>query len=107
MSATDRHAADDTRVPAPRRILMTADAVGGVWRYALDLAAALRARGTSTVLAVLGPEPSSAMRREAEGCCEAVTHHPGRLEWMDDPWEDVRQAGDWLQDLVRQWQPDL
>ena len=94
-------------MPAPRRVLMTADAVGGVWRYALDLAAALRARGTSTVLAVLGPEPSAAMRREAEGCCEAVAGFPCRLEWMDDPWEDVRAAGEWLQALASQWPSDV
>jgi len=94
-------------MPAPRRVLMTADAVGGVWRYALDLTAALRARGTSTVLAVLGPEPSAAMRREAEGCCEAVAGFPCRLEWMDDPWEDVRAAGEWLQALASQWPSDV
>jgi len=94
-------------MPAPRRVLMTADAVGGVWRYALDLAAALRARGTSTVLAVLGPGPSEAMRREAEECCEAVATFPCRLEWMDDPWEDVDAAGVWLQELAAGWPSDV
>ena len=29
----------------PARVLMSADAVGGVWRYALDLAAGFAARG--------------------------------------------------------------
>ena len=32
---------------APGRILMTADAVGGVWRYALELAGALDAEAVS------------------------------------------------------------
>ncbi|MER8608904.1 glycosyltransferase family 1 protein, partial [Mesorhizobium sp. M1233] len=34
-----------TLSPRPRRILMTVDAVGGVWRYALDLARQLVAGG--------------------------------------------------------------
>ena len=43
----------------PLRLLMTADAVGGVWTYALDLAGALAAHGVETTLAVLGPAPSA------------------------------------------------
>jgi glycosyltransferase involved in cell wall biosynthesis len=30
-----------------------------------------------------------------------------KLEWMDDPWSDVDQAGEWLLKLERQVQPDL
>lgn len=47
------------------RVLMTTDAVGGVWRYTLDLAQAFRDRDVGTVLAVLGPAPSEAQRDEA------------------------------------------
>ena len=70
---------------------MTADAVGGVWTYATELADALRPRGAAVTLAVLGPEPSGdqVAGREAHVC-------PGRLEWQDDPWDDVSRAGDWL-----------
>ncbi len=64
-------------VPAPRRILMTLDAVGGVWRYGLDLAAALGARGVGVVLAGLGPPPLPAQRRDAEAV--------GRLVWLEAP----------------------
>ncbi|HEX8375447.1 MAG TPA: hypothetical protein VF606_09745, partial [Geminicoccaceae bacterium] len=42
---------------ARRHVLMTTDAVGGVWTYSLDLAAALATRGVRTTLAVLGPAP--------------------------------------------------
>jgi glycosyltransferase involved in cell wall biosynthesis len=61
----------------PRRILMTIDAVGGVWRYAMDLAAALRTEGVETVFAGLGPAPSIGQRREAMAI--------GALEWLDAP----------------------
>ena len=40
------------------RILLTADAVGGVWQYATDLAAALLRRGVEPVVAVMGPAPA-------------------------------------------------
>ena len=44
-------------------VLMTADAVGGVWHYALDLCAALPE--IRFVLAVMGPMPSAAQREAA------------------------------------------
>ena len=44
-------------------VLMTADAVGGVWHYALALCAALPE--IRFVLAVMGPMPSAAQREEA------------------------------------------
>ncbi len=59
------------------RVLMTLDAVGGVWRYALDLAAGLRAEGASTVFLGFGPGPSERQRREAEAV--------GVLDWADAP----------------------
>ncbi|WP_353643701.1 glycosyltransferase family 4 protein [Mesorhizobium sp. WSM2239] len=61
----------------PRRILMTIDAVGGVWRYAMDLAAALLAEDVETIFVGLGPLPSAGQRREAMAI--------GTLEWLDAP----------------------
>jgi len=86
---------------------MTADAVGGVWRYAVDLAAALSRRGVQTTLAVMGPAPDSAQELEARRAGVAVLHRPYRLEWMDDPWDDVESAGAWLLQLERALQPDV
>jgi glycosyltransferase involved in cell wall biosynthesis len=59
------------------RVLMTLDAVGGVWRYAVELAAGLRAAGTSTVFLGFGPPPSERQRREAGAA--------GTLDWADAP----------------------
>ena len=68
-----------------RRILMTCDAVGGVWRYAVDLAGALKERGTDVVLAVLGPPPTLEQRREAQAVATLVDVDLP-LDWMvDDP----------------------
>jgi hypothetical protein len=45
-------------------VLITTDAVGGVWTFAVDLARALRARQLEVSLAVLGPAPSAAQHAE-------------------------------------------
>lgn len=62
---------------APRRILMTLDAVGGVWRYAIDLCKTLDTR--EFVLAGLGPAPSRAQRLEAAQLRNVL------LIWLDEP----------------------
>lgn len=49
----------------PLRLMLSVDAVGGVWRYTLELARGIAARGGETVLAVMGPPPDPAQRREA------------------------------------------
>ena len=69
----------------PQRFLVTADAVGGVWTYALDLARGLAERGVSVVLAVLGPPPDPVQREAATaiGGLELVeTGLP--LDWTAD-----------------------
>ncbi len=91
----------------PRRVLMTADAVGGVWTYAVDLARELIARGVAVDLAVLGPVPSEAQWADAANAGAAVLHASFRLEWMDDPWEHVDAAGAWLLELERELRPDV
>ena len=67
------------RVSARRALLMTADAVGGVWHYALDLAAALAPRGVETMLARARPRadaPTSAREAAAIAGCDADRDRP-------------------------------
>lgn len=44
------------------KVLLTTDAVGGVWQYTTDLAQALSGRGVECVVAVIGPSPSADQR---------------------------------------------
>ncbi|MBS1151656.1 MAG: glycosyl transferase family 1, partial [Myxococcaceae bacterium] len=91
-----------------KRLLMTADAVGGVWTYALELAQALAAHEIEVLLAVMGPAPSPAQREAALRLDNVELEHlPFALEWMDQPWADVRSAGDWLLELESRWRPDV
>ena len=90
------------------RVLMTTDTLGGTWTYALDLARALTAGGDEVVLATMGPRPDDAQRAEARAVPGLELHEGAyRLEWMDDPWEDVDRAGGWLLDLEARTRPDV
>lgn len=89
------------------RILMTADAVGGVWQYTIDLGGALRRRGVHVTVAVMGPPPSAQQRAEAKHVDLDLVDRPYRLEWMDDPWDDVGRAGEWLLQVASQVKPAL
>lgn len=64
------------------RVLLTADSVGGVWQYALDLARALKPHRTDVTVAHLGPSPTCAQRVEAAGVDVVETGLP--LDWLVD-----------------------
>jgi glycogen synthase len=90
------------------RVLMTADCVGGVWTYALDLADALAPHGVEVHLATMGPLPTADQRAAAAASALATLHQSRyALEWEDDPWEDVEAAGIWLLGLVERLRPDI
>jgi glycogen synthase len=95
-------------VKAPEHVLMTADAVGGVWTYALELSCALSNCGTRVTLAAVGPGPSADQRAAALRIPRLdLLEYEGRLEWMKDPWDSVRAAGDWLQRTADRLRPDI
>lgn len=87
---------------------MTADAVGGVWTYALELSRALAERDVEVTLCVMGPAPDA--EQSAELAASPVARvHVGEyaLEWMDDPWEDVERAGEWLLEIAADVEPHV
>ena len=86
---------------------MTTDAVGGVWRYSVDLGRALRTRGFAPTLAVMGPAPSGAQADEAAAAGLPVIHGDYRLEWMPDAAADVQRAGWWLLSLADTLRPEI
>jgi glycosyltransferase involved in cell wall biosynthesis len=87
---------------------MTADAMGGVWTYAMELASELSARGVKVALATMGDRPSEAQAKQARAIPGLTLFESDfKLEWMDDPWGDVARAGAWLLDLERRLRPDV
>ena len=82
---------------------MTADTVGGVWTYCVELAHALDAE---VHLATMGRPLSDAQRAEAD-VFASVHESSFPLEWQDDPWAGVDAAGAWLLELERELRPDV
>jgi glycogen synthase len=92
-----------------RRVLMSADAVGGVWTFSLELAQGLTARGVEVLLAVMGPAPDRGRMKAADQIRGLrVEHRPYPLEWMlDASDENQAEAGEWLLGLAREFAPDV
>jgi glycogen synthase len=91
-----------------KKVLMTADTVGGVWTYAVELIRAFQDYGIQVLLATMGRPISDAQRddlRDVENVETAESSY--RLEWMEDPWADVNAAGKWLLRLEREFAPDI
>jgi glycogen(starch) synthase len=91
----------------PRRILMTADAVGGVWTYALDLAAAYACMGIRTMLAVTGPMAEEERRRADAVPGLTLETAPFKLEWMAEADADLQRTEAWLLGLGAGYRPEL
>jgi glycosyltransferase involved in cell wall biosynthesis len=87
---------------------MTTDTVGGVWTYTADLAKALASAGVEFALAAMGGRTSAGERRQLESRPNVQLHESDyKLEWMQDPWDDVAAAGEWLLDIEKSFQPDI
>lgn len=93
--------------PARPHLLMTADAVGGIWTYALDLSRGLRARGMTVTVAVLGPGLDAERRADAEAAGIAMVDLGHRPEWLAETPREVAQAGEALAALAKQSGADL
>lgn len=89
--------------------MMSADAVGGVWTFALELAEGLGRHGIEVLLAVLGPSPDGGRLRAAQRIPGLrLAHRDFPLEWMREA-NDANQeaAGKWLLDLAEDFAPDV
>lgn len=92
----------------PKKVLMTADTVGGVWTYAVELARSLHKQDVHVALATMG----APLNRDQ---CETLGEIPDvevyessfKLEWMQDAWKEVDLAGAWLLELEESLQPDI
>jgi glycogen synthase len=93
---------------SPSRVLMTADAVGGVWTYAVDLAAGLAQHGVQTTLMILGPSAAPARAREALAVPGLELFDTGLpLDWTAAEPAEVLDAGAVVRGLVRRTNADL
>ena len=96
------------RRDAAARVLVTTDAVGGVWTYSLDLARGLAAKDVATVLAVMGPSPSADQLEQVRaipGLSLIDTGLP--LDWTAADEAGIIEAGAAVRDLAATFEADL
>jgi len=94
--------------PPSLHILMTTDAVGGVWVYATALARGLCETGCRVTLVSLGPAPRADQLRDASGVAGLdVLVTDLALEWMDPEGCDLARAGMRLAEIERSIGPDI
>lgn len=93
---------------APRHILVTADAIGGVWNYTVELARGLVLHGYRTSVAVLGPGPTPAQAAELTAIPGARLVETGLpVDWICADARPVRAAGDVIAALARSIGADI
>jgi glycogen synthase len=89
-------------------LLLTADTVGGVWTFALELTDALAERDVRVTIAAIG-DPLRADQEDELRRSRAQSAHTETfaLEWTPDAWADIDRAGEWLLELRDETEPDL
>lgn len=92
----------------PSRILMTTDAVGGVFTYAMDLARGLSQQGVRVSLAVMGPDLAPDQLQEASRVSGLDLIVTGlTLDWMADDPSLITVAGEAIARMARRTGADL
>jgi hypothetical protein len=75
------------------KVLVTADAVGGIWQYSIDLARGLTGLGIETILAVMGPSPSEEQLASARSVAGLEVVDTGlTLDWLAQDAHLLREA---------------
>ncbi len=88
-------------------VLMTTDAVGGVWTYALDLGRGLTQSGLRVSLAVLGPGLHDHQRAQARAAGVQLVELGGALDWTAADEAQVACSAADLRALTLRLRPDL
>src|SRR4051794_38375678 len=91
----------------PIKILTTADAVGGVWQYSVDLIRGL-GEHAEVLFATFGPRPSAEQKQQLRSLPQVQLRETDYvLEWMNNPWNNIDAAGKWLLSLQAAFEADV
>jgi len=80
------------------KILLTTDAVGGVWEYAVTLYRRLDERGHDVLLAVLGQPTADRLASLPRGARWIA--RPFALEWTEEGLREIEPAARWIASLA-------
>ena len=89
-------------------LLITTDAIGGVWTYTQELVTGLIAHGHRVTLVSFGKLPTQQQTAWMRAL-PRLEFHPTeyRLEWMEVAERDIEESRLYLELLVREVQPDV
>ncbi|WP_205624979.1 glycosyltransferase family 4 protein [Geminicoccus roseus] len=87
--------------------MITLDAVGGVWRYAMDLAIGLESESIRTLLVGAGPEPDQKRRAECARAGIELAWTDAPLDWLAADAAALDRVPATLERIAREWQADL
>ena len=91
----------------PKRVLLSTDAVGGVWAYSLELARAFSRRRVEVEIAVLGPAVTAGQRSAASALHGVRLHETGLpLDWTAEAPSALDIASNTLAALAQQLRVD-
>ncbi len=87
---------------------MTADTVGGVWTYSMELCKALAPHNVQVALVTTGARLAPWQWDEVIALSNVKVYETDYLlEWMENPWRDIDESGDYLLQLENDLQPDI
>ena len=90
------------------KVLMSADTVDGVWTYCMELCGSLQAYGVEVHLVTMGAPMSDWQKEEAASLPNLRLYETNfLLEWMQNPWQDIKESGEWLLHLEEKINFDL
>jgi glycosyltransferase involved in cell wall biosynthesis len=94
--------------PPGTRLMMTTDAVGGVWTFATDLARGLGGAGFEVLLVTLGPRPRAEQRAMVSGFRGvSVIETDLALEWHDPAGADMARARVVFEAIADRFRPHI
>jgi len=87
---------------------MTADTIGGVWTYTMALCEALREYDAEVHLLTMGRRLNESQHGQLKALNNVFLYESNfKLEWMEDPWEDVAASNQWISSIYEKVVPDI
>lgn len=90
------------------KVLMTADAVGGVWTYCMELCKSLQEYQVKFFLVTSGTKLTAVQKDEVAELNNVTLYETEyKLEWMHNPEDDIKASGEYLLKLEKEINPDV
>jgi glycosyltransferase involved in cell wall biosynthesis len=90
------------------RVLITTDTIGEIWTFTMNLTRQLASMDIQVALATMGKKPTVEQYQEVSKISGVTLYESNfKLEWMDDPWDDISKAGEWLLHVEEIFQPSI